>query len=159
MLPVRILAGARVHSGRNGVIWEADRYFWGGRTVLYQVPVTGTNDPGLYTTERWGHFSYAIPVASGSSYRATLHFSERYFGSSNVESGGEGCRLFDIFCNGTALSRNVDIYQQAGGENKALSKTFRGLTPNAQGKLVFSFVPVKNPASLNALEVVSEGPL
>jgi hypothetical protein len=58
-------------------------------------------------------------------------------------------------CNGTALARSYDILKD-GGMNRAVMKTFHGLTPNAQGKLVVSFVPVRNYASLYALEVVDE---
>ena len=42
------------------------------------------------------------------------------------------------------------------GMNRALVKTFHGLTRNAQGKLVVSFLPIRNYASLCALEVLDE---
>jgi len=35
-------------------------------------------------------------------------------------------------------------------------KTFHGLKANAQGKLLLSFVPVKNYASVYAVEVIDE---
>jgi len=63
--------------------------------------------------------------------------------------------LFDVFCNGVALLRNYDVLKEAG-MNRALVKTFHGLTPNAQGKLVVSFLPIHNYASLYALEVLDE---
>ncbi len=64
--------------------------------------------------------------------------------------------MFDIYCNGEALMRNFDIFKEAGGADRALRKTFHGLSPNAQGKLLLTFVPVKNYACLNAIEVVHE---
>jgi hypothetical protein len=54
-----------------------------------------------------------------------------------------------------ALLRNFDILREAA-PNQALVKTFHGLRANAQGKLVVTFVPVRNYASVYALEVAEE---
>lgn len=43
-------------------------------------------------------------------------------------------------CNGYALARGLDIAHEAGPA-RALIKVYRGLHPNAQGKLIVSFVP------------------
>jgi hypothetical protein len=104
--------------------------------------------------ERYGNFSYAIPVDEGE-YAVRLHFAEKYWGRENLGGGGVGSRVFDVFCNGAALVRNLDIYKEVGA-NRALLKTFHRLKPNAQGKLLLSFVPVRNYASLHALEVEDE---
>jgi hypothetical protein len=37
-----------------------------------------------------------------------------------------------------------------------LDKTFKGLEPNAQGKLIFTFTPIRDYAIVNAIEVVDE---
>jgi hypothetical protein len=66
-----------------------------------------------------------------------------------------GSREFDVFCNGIALLRDFDIYKEAGGGH-VLLKTFHGLKPNAQGKFVLSFVPVRNYATVDAIEVADE---
>jgi malectin (di-glucose binding ER protein) len=92
-------------------------------------------------------------VAEGK-YGITLYFAETYFGA--LGPGGVGSRLFDVYCNGEALLRNFDVFKEAGGANRALQKTFHGLRANAQGKLVLTFVPVKNYACLNAIEIVDE---
>jgi hypothetical protein len=52
--------------------------------------------------------------------------------------------------------KNFDIAKEAGGLNRSLDRTFHGLEPNAQGKLVLSFVPVVNYACINALEIIPE---
>jgi len=155
--PIRILAGGRPYIDSMDLVWGPDRYFLGGMPIQRSESVKGTNDTRLYAGERWGHFSYAIPVPEGS-YQLTLRFSERDFGPSNLSKGGVGSRFFDVFCNGVALLRNYDIYADAGGENRAVAKTFRGLKPNHQGKLVLSFVPGRNYACVNAIEVVDDKP-
>lgn len=156
MRPVRILAGSMGFRDRKGRFWTADRFSTGGQVVARtQTQVTGTTDPELYQYERFGNFSYAIPIAEGR-YAVTLHFSEAWFGPGKPVGGGEGSRLFDVYANGVALLRSFDIFKTAGAENRAVTRTFRGLTPNAQGKLMLQFVPVKNYACVNAIEVVAE---
>ncbi len=153
--PIRILAQEKSYTDEAGRLWSPDRYFSGGRLDTHAQLVEGTPDPGLYAEERYGHFDYAIPVAEGR-YALTLRFAETYFGPNNPGKGGAGSRLFDVYCNGAALLRSFDIYKEAGGENRALVKTFQGLRSNAMGKLRLSFVPVKNYASVRAIEVVDE---
>jgi hypothetical protein len=83
--------------------------------------------------------------------------SERWLGPGQPGGGsGTGSRLFDILCNGVALERNFDIFARAGGANRALSRTYHGVEPNHQGNIVLSLLPIKNFASLNALEVLDE---
>lgn len=153
--PIRIVAQDHSYTDQAGRAWSPDRYASGGRLIMHGNPVQGTLDPGLYAGERYGHFNYAIPVAEGR-YSVTLRFAETYFGPQNPGKGGVGSRLFDVYCNGVALLRNFDIFKEAGGENRVLDKTFHGLQPNALGKLMLSFVPVRNYASVKAIEVVDE---
>jgi hypothetical protein len=139
----------------RGQVWEADNYYAGGQTSNHFKVVTGTPDADLFANERYGHFSYAIPVAPGA-YTASLFLAETYWGKENEGGGGPGQRVFDIYCNGSALARNLDILKEAG-PNHALVKKFRGLRPTTQGKLNFEFVPVINYASVFAIEVLDEG--
>jgi hypothetical protein len=153
--PIRLVAQDDSYTDRAGQVWSPDRYFFHGRLASHKVPVQNTPDPDLYTGERFGHFDYAIPVAPGK-YGVTLRFAETWFGQPNSGSGGKGSRIFDLYCNGVALLRNFDIFAEAGGASRALDKTFHGLKPNAEGLLVLSFVPIKNYAEVNAIEVVDE---
>jgi hypothetical protein len=133
-----------------------DTYYSSGQLASDKVAIGGTSEPGLYTGERYGNFNYAIPVDRGS-YKLTLYFSEKYWGSNLSKTSGVGKRVFDVFCNGVALTRNLDI-AEAAGSGRALVKTYHGLRPNAQGKLVVSFVPEVNYASVNAVEVEEQTP-
>lgn len=154
--PVRIVARATSVSASGG-LWSADRYFTGGQNVLRADPVKGTADPDLYKGERYGNFSYVIPVIARGHYTVRLRFAESWFGPEKPASGGAGDRIFDVYCNGMALLRNFDIFKEAGGSDRALDKVFRGIEANAQGKIVLSFVPVVNYACVNAIEVIDEG--
>ena len=154
--PIRIVARDTSVTSKDGRLWGADRYFIGGQRVQRPDVIKGTTDPDLYTGERFGNFTYSIPVAPGR-YTVTLRFCESWFGPNKPAGGGPGARIFDVYMNGLALLRGFDIFKEAGGGDRPLDKVFHSLTPNAQGKLTFSFIPVHNYACLNAIEVVDEG--
>ena len=153
--PIRIVAQPNSVTDSRGQVWEADNYYMGGQASNHWKQVTGTPDGDLFGHERYGHFSYAIPVAPGS-YTVNLYLAETYWGPDNEGGGSAGQRVFDVYCNGQALYRNLDIFKEAG-TNHALIKRSRGLHPNAQGKLNLEFVPVVNYASVYAIEVLDEG--
>src|SRR5450755_2055934 len=155
MRPVRIVARARSFTDQRGQIWGEDRYFSHGFSVPRSEPVSDTVDPEVFQAERFGNFSYVIPVAAGR-YKVTLRFAESWFGPGKPGAGGADSRIFDVYCNGLALLRNFDIFRTAGGPQRALDRTFRGITPNAQGKIELAFVPVVNYACINAIEVVDD---
>jgi len=159
--PVRLRAGwTSSWQDPAGQPWQADSYFLGGNALARttnpaQAANSITPDIALYASERWGHFTYAIPVADGR-YRVNLKFCEGHYGQRNTGVGGLGSRLFDVYCNGVALMRNFDIFKEAGGEGRPLTKSFPNIRPNAQGKIVLSFVPVKGMACVNGIEVLEE---
>jgi hypothetical protein len=156
LLPIRIVARASAVRDSAGQEWGADRFWLGGFPVQRHEPVEGPEESSVYQGERYGNFSYAIPVAAGSRYTLTLRFAETWFGPGRPGGGGPGNRVFDVYCNGRTLLRNFDVLREAGGPMRQLKKTFRGLEPNAQGKLILQFVPVRNYAMINAIEVLDQ---
>ncbi len=155
MRPIRLVERDSSYIAHDGVFWEPDRFAKGGMLVTRPRTVAGGDDPELYAGERFGNVSYSIPVARGR-YAVVLHTAESWFGPGQPGGGGAGSRLFDILCNGTTLTKNFDIFREAGGSNRPLVKVFHGIEPTAQGKLNISFIPVRNYACINALEVVDE---
>jgi hypothetical protein len=153
--PIRILARDSNYVDQANRLWSADRYYRNGILVQRPDPVANTEDEALYQSERFGNFSYSIPVAESGRYTVTLKFCEAWFGPDRP--GGEGInkRIFDISFNGRLLLPNFDVLKEAGSL-RALDKTFKGLQPNAQGKLIFTFTPSKNYAIVDAIEVLDE---
>jgi hypothetical protein len=123
--------------------------------VVRLNPVEAPKDSELHQTERYGNFSHIIPVAPGQ-YRLTLKFAETYFGPTHPQHVGPEKRLFDVYCNGQTLLKDFNVAREAGGLKRAVDKVFHKIQPNAQGKLVLSFVPVMNYACVNAIEVIPE---
>jgi len=153
--PIRITPHNAAVFTKDGQEWDPDRYFKGGQTVERVGTVSGTARPELYRVERFGNFSYAIPVAQGR-YTVTLRFAERYFGTAISMGSGPGSRIFHVFCNGEALLKNLNVFKEAGGADRALEKTFTGITPNEQGYILLDFKPVLNYAQIYAIEVIPE---
>jgi hypothetical protein len=157
MRPVRIVARDVPYYSNDSQWWSSDGYFKGGQLAGSEEPAIGTEDPELYETERWGHFSYAIPVTPGQ-YRLTLHFVERGVQRALVTApsvGATASRIFDVFCNGKLVVRQLDLTREAG-QNHSLTRRISGLQPNAQGKLLLEFVPTNQYATVSAIEVVAE---
>lgn len=156
MNTVRIVMQENSYVDHAGHLWSSDQYAIGGVLVAHQnEPVdAAVTDPHLYDGERFGHFTYQIPAAPGH-YTVTLHFIEAYFGTEAARDD-HGTRVFDVYANGQALLRNLDILERAGGTNKPITETFHGIEPNAAGLIVLDFIPVKNYACLDAIEVTDE---
>ncbi|HMK29275.1 MAG TPA: malectin domain-containing carbohydrate-binding protein [Terriglobales bacterium] len=161
--PLRIVMRESAYYSDDSQWWSPDKYFRGGQWAVRGGPVEGADDPELYEGERWGNFSYAIPVPPGR-YTAILHYVERRFGAANRDSyvgpphessGGPGSRVFTVICNGRVVLRDLDLLKD-NKENQLVTKKVLGLEPNAQGKLLFEFVPVKDYATISAIEILPE---
>jgi hypothetical protein len=158
--PVRILARQTPYYSNDSEWWSPDNYFEGGQLATYTAPVSGTDDPEMYETERWGNFSYAIPVSPGK-YAVTLQFAVRHGewnGSPTVSTSGDNkpsAHVFNVFCNGTALLRDFNPVKEVRQSDVVIRK-FAGLEPDAQGKLLLSFVPVQGYATVSGIEVVPQ---
>jgi len=156
---VRLLARQTPYYSNDSHWWSPDNFFEGGQMASYTAPVSGTDDPELYETERWGNFSYAIPVSPGK-YTVMLHFAVRHGDwNQSPASAGNGrstvAHIYNVFCNGRVLLQNFNLPKEAR-QTDVLVRRIAGLEPNAQGKLLLSFVPVDGYATVTGIEVLPE---
>lgn len=130
---------------------EGDDGFDGGAIVNRgAIKITGTDRPNLFRTERYGVKSYLVEVADGT-YDVHLGFAETYSGISKI-----GGRVFHVAVNG-GQPVEVDVYKEAGGRNKAIVRSFRGVEAKDGGGIDVRFVgpwPI-----INYIEVVRAGTL
>ena len=154
-LPMRLVTQPTSYTDHSGQFWHPDDDYMDGYTGTKRTKIEGTPDPDLFAAERYGHFTYAIPVDTRDRYTLILHFAESYFGPGEVGGGGEESRVFRVLCNGNTLLDNFDIYKEVGSLH-ALSKTFYHLKPTAQGKLNITFEPIANNATVSGIEVLDE---
>jgi hypothetical protein len=158
--PIRIVMRDVPYYSNDSRWWGPDAYFKGGQLATSDDAALDTDEPEMFETERWGHFSYNIPVAPGR-YTATFYFIEHRFDSGNRDRYGDSSsapargRLFSVFCNGKAIVSNLDLIREVG-ENRPLVRRVSGLEPNAQGKLLLEFIPSRAYATVTAIEVVAQ---
>jgi hypothetical protein len=154
--PIRLISRATPWIDKDGNAWNPDgEYVTGGRLKVSTKPDAGAFDRNFMMGERYGTFSYAIPVAKGT-YTLKLYFVESWWGPGYAGGGGVGKRRFDVYAERQPLLQDFDIFREAG--HKPLVKEFHGLKPNADGYIDLSFVPRANYAAVNAAELVEERP-
>jgi hypothetical protein len=149
--PIRIVTQDQPVTDIDGRTWASDQYYFGGTLAFRNEPVVNARDRSLYRGERYGNFSYHIPLERGK-YRLKLHFAETWFGTPDSNEPALGSRRFDVYANGASLLRDFEIAKEAG-VNHEIIKVFENLQPNAQGALWLEFVPIENYAEVNAIEV------
>jgi malectin (di-glucose binding ER protein) len=142
--PILINCGGTTYLDSAGQLWSADMDFVGGSTASTAHSITGTSDPTLYQTERYGPtLTYNIPVVN-DTYTVTLHFAEIYF-------NGPGQRVFDVSIEGQTVLQDFDIWAVAG-QFAALQRTF--VVTVTDGVLNIVGTASVNNAKFSAIQVV-----
>jgi len=119
----------------------------GGRGGSSAAVVTGTKDPGLFTSEHFGMSAFSCPIPNGK-YLARLYFAETYEGIT-----GPGQRVFSLNVQGHEF-KDFDIWVKAGGPRRACIETVPVEVTNGEFRVVFTR-QVENPA-INAIEIVPQ---
>ena len=152
--PTPVTGAISVAAGRSSALgsFQADQYYSGGSTYsnsnTVDVSQITSNTPpaALFNNERYGAMSYTIPgFTAGSVYTVTLYFAETYLTSS-------GSRLFNVSINGATVLSNFDIYATAGGQNKAIARSFTA-TANSSGQIVIQFTAITQNPKINGISI------
>ena len=152
---VRINSGGGAYTTGDGRAFSADVDFTGGSTFTTAAAISGTSDPTLYQNERWGSFSYAIPVTNGT-YDVKLHFVELYYTAGSCI----GKRVFSIDVADTPANpdiANLDICAAAGGADTALVRTVSNVTVSDGVLNIQSVYGSADDPEVAAIEVVPAG--
>jgi Malectin domain len=74
---ILINCGGAGYTDTLGRQWSSDVYFIGGQTMYNaSFDILGTDDDTVYFSDRFGTFTYDIPVSSIATYSVVLHFAE-----------------------------------------------------------------------------------
>ena len=146
----RINAGGAQVTDSQGKVWAADQayatggygYIGGSAATSTLVP-SGTSDPALYQSNRWGMSEYRFDVPNGR-YQVRLLFAENYW---NAFCG----RVFSVSLNGQVVASNLELLRKAG-YNAAYTETYS--TDVTGGSLRLQFTANEDNAQVNAIEVV-----
>jgi hypothetical protein len=149
-LAVRINVGGPAYTASDGNVFSADAYYSGGETASTTAAISGTPDPALYRDERWGNFSYSIPVANGI-YDVRLHFVELYYTGDCI-----GKRVFSIDVVGTPVTPDVATLDICAGvgPDAALVKTVSGVSVTDGHVDLQAIYGSADDPELTAIEVV-----
>jgi uncharacterized delta-60 repeat protein len=145
----------RINSGGEamqfaGEEWQADQYYSGGRTYTNTSEGIGDTDKDeLFYTERYGEFSYDIPVPATGLYTVELHFAE-------IHWNREGARVFNVEVeNGQYALEDLDLFRELGGSHQSV--TFVGNNINvADGILNIDFSKVKENPKVSGIVVYKQ---
>jgi peptidoglycan/xylan/chitin deacetylase (PgdA/CDA1 family) len=96
------------------VTYQADKYSDGGTPNSTQDPIAGTTADTLYQTERYGTYSYKIPVTTGT-FTIQLFMAE-------IFNTTAGARSFNVAIEGQQVLSSVDLYTLVGHDG-ALTHT------------------------------------
>jgi hypothetical protein len=107
-LVVAINAGGQATS-YTGVAYQADNYSNGGRVSSTTDSISGTSEDTIFQSERYGSFSYKIPVAA-AAYSINMHFAEIFH-----ESAGK--RSFNLYVEDNLVMSSVDLYALVGHDS------------------------------------------
>jgi hypothetical protein len=150
-LPLRIDSGGAAYTDSQGRSWLPDVGSVQGWPISTEVPVSGTSDPALYRTSRYGgtgRLDYQFRVPNGD-YVVTLKFAEILYAAA-------GTRVFDIALSGAAIRSHFDIFAAAGGANKAFDLSCPVRVTDRQ--LTIALTGLVGEPMINALEVRSGDP-
>lgn len=108
----------RINAGGPAVgAFAADQYYSSGNPHISSNAISGTSNPAIYQSERWGNkvLGYDFPIANGQ-YTVVLHFAEIAFSA-------VGQRVFDVALENNPVLTKYDIFAKAGA-NTATTETF-----------------------------------
>jgi len=129
----------------------ADQYANGGSIFTRQIAISNTNKDEVYQTERFGNFTYEIPLQGSGEYDIRLHFAELYFGVGN-NNEGVGARIFNVSIEGNLVLTDFDMLSEANPAT-AIIKEFDNISvTDGFATIQFSSV-VENP-KVSAIEIL-----
>jgi PKD repeat protein/glucose/arabinose dehydrogenase len=155
--PFLIFTEIRINSGDGQLntsygLFSTDQYASGGSIFNNAIPIDNTNDDVLYHSERFGNFTYQIPVSVSGVYDIRLHFAETFFGVEG-NTGGTGDRVFNVTIEGEEVLSNFDVLAETNPAT-ALIKEFDDVLI-ADGLASFEFTGVINNAFVSGIEILS----
>ncbi|MCD6395029.1 MAG: PQQ-binding-like beta-propeller repeat protein [Planctomycetes bacterium] len=119
----------------------------GGQAGGSATAITGTRDPGLFTSEHFSMTAFSCKIGNGK-YLAKLYFAETYEGIT-----GPGQRVFSYNVQGREFE-DFDIWVKAGGPRGAYIEAVPVEVTNGEFRIAFT-PKVENPA-IKAIEIIPQ---
>jgi parallel beta-helix repeat protein len=143
---VRMNCGGGAVTDASGNVWAADTNATGSVDTTANA-IANTNTPALYQNARWnsGPLTYQFAVPNGT-YRVTLKFAELYFTAA-------GQHKINASINGQQVLSNFDILAQAGGQFRAVDRSFTVTVTG--GTVTVQLTGAVDDPIISAIEIVN----
>ncbi|MFC2090942.1 malectin domain-containing carbohydrate-binding protein [Bacteroidota bacterium] len=138
-----INCGGQAYEASDGTNFTKDMNFSGGNTYSTSSSISGTDDPSLYQTERYGDLVYSFDLTNGE-YTVTLMFAEIY-------ADNPGARIFDVLIDDEKVIDTLDIYAEVG-KNAAYFASFN-VSVN-DGGLNIELQTIRDNAKISAIKIM-----
>lgn len=140
-----INSGGEDYVSDSGIVYIADSKFIGGSGFSYIKGFDATKDDVLYQSERYGDFTYNIPVPNGD-YSVMLQTAEGYH--TDV-----GKRVMNILLEGESLKTSFDIIEAVDTVNTAYD--FSHDISISDGGINIEFDTVTDNAKVSAVVITT----
>jgi hypothetical protein len=148
ILRVMVGSASTPYIDRGGSTWDSDHFCSGGNSFsVTGHAIQGTEDPQLFSSGRRGVFHCNFPVPPGT-YEVHLLFAE----TSGLQ---EASRNVAFSINGGPPT-NLDVVDDAGGDDIATTKVFTDVAPASDGTIHVDFAT--SEAFVNAIEILQGAP-
>jgi len=147
---LRVLVGnvSAPYTARGGFVWDGDHFCSGGSTFsVAGHTIQGIEDALLFSGGRRGIFHCNFPVPP-DTYEVHLLFAE----TAGLQ---EASRNVAFSINGGPLT-NLDVVDDAGGDDIATTKIFTDVAPMSDGTIRLDFTTPE--AFVNAIEILPGTP-
>jgi hypothetical protein len=147
---LRAMAGndRALYVDRSGFTWEKDHFCSGGNSFsVAGHAIQGTEDAQLYSTGRRGVFHCSYPVPAGT-YEVHLLFAE----TAGILENSRNV----VFSMNGAPANSLDVVDDAGGNDIAITKVFLDVAPQSDGMIHLDFTTAES--FLNAVEILPSVP-
>ena len=137
-------SGRAAYVDRASLSWQSDRFCSGGTTFsVTGHTILGTDDAQLFSSGRRGIFKCSYPVPPGI-YEVHLLFAE----TSGLQENSRNV----VFSINGATPSNVDVVDDAGGDDIATTKIYTDVEPAKDGMIHIDFNTQES--FVNAIEVL-----
>ena len=132
----------------HGRVWQGQKGFVDGDDVSREpdLKIENSDMPAFYRTEHYDMSAWNTDLPNGA-YTVNLYFCETYEGI-----GAVGDRVFDVKVGDKQL-KDLDIYKEAGGSCKPITKTFDDVKVT-DGKLKIVFTAKVQSPCINGIEII-----
>lgn len=129
----------------DGIDFTADKFSRGGSANSTTDPIAGTEQDALFQSERYGIYTYEIPV-SEASYDLRLFFNELFHTTA-------GARIFSMSVEGQPVFTDLDLFAQAGHDT-AYERTIKDVRVS-DGSLTISLTAKTDNGTLAGFAIYS----